>query len=123
MFQATFLFVPPGGGEVDYKLTFYLPQLPHPGDYVSIGRADAEEPGFETFIVRRTWWEMAFPESGVTVKPETEKVGRTTNILVECEFAYGQFSSESHKRACEDHDRKAATSGQPAVKTFDDSCY
>ncbi|WP_158677465.1 alpha/beta hydrolase [Chromobacterium vaccinii] len=92
--KVTLCFVPPGGGENDYCLEMEMPAVPQRGDYISIQRNG--QTGLEDFIVRRTWWGFECTDEG--------KQGRTTDITVECEFAKGPFSSESHTRACSRYD-------------------
>lgn len=53
MIKARLIFVPPGGGESDYGLHFELPEIPRPGDYITITRGSSS-PETEDFIVRRT---------------------------------------------------------------------
>lgn len=101
-------FVPPGGGETDYTLPMDMPEVPHAGDYLSITRPEQE--GSENFIVKRTWWSLEYNDA-------TDK-GVTKTIWVECEFAKGPFSSESHRRAC---DRYASRTGD--VLEFEESMY
>jgi len=84
-----FVFVPPGGGEADYSLEFELPSVPQPGDYISIN--EKGQKGTSDFIVRRSWWIL---NSG------GEGIGTTDTVGVECEFAIGHYSSDSHKKVC-----------------------
>ncbi|WP_016952961.1 hypothetical protein [Anabaena sp. PCC 7108] len=105
--KVTFSFVPPGGGEANYELEFDLPAIPQPGDYIKIMR-DSEE-GEESFIVRRTWWNLNSSKSGNNLK----------NIVVEAEFAEGAFmDSASHKLSLETYASRGFK-----VKTFDKSTY
>ncbi|MDR7126612.1 hypothetical protein J2X53_003454 [Pseudorhodobacter sp. 4114] len=97
------IFVPPGGGEADYQLQFELPAIPQTGDYISILRD--EEVGYETFIVRRTIWELRYPASQGVSASEHEH-GTASTIFVECEFARGAFSSDNHKRACDAYEAR-----------------
>lgn len=94
----TLVFVPPGGGEADYSLKFELPNVPRPGDYVSIMRPTA--PGTEDFIVRRTWWHLDYPESPDVLIGEAGDAywGSVRQLIVECEFAKGLTSGEGHRR-------------------------
>lgn len=110
MVKVRLLFVPPGGGEVDYGLHFELPEIPRPGDYITITRGSGSSES-EDFIVRRTWWLLNYPDTpGIEAKPTDE--GRVKEIYVECEFAIGPFSSERHKKSA----------GKNA-KEFDNSAY
>jgi hypothetical protein len=97
------IFVPPGGGEADYQLQFELPAIPQTGDYISILRD--QEVGYESFIVRRTIWELQYPASkGVTADDGSH--GTPSTIYVECEFARAAFSSENHKKACDSYEAR-----------------
>ncbi|AXR09972.1 alpha/beta hydrolase [Pseudomonas aeruginosa] len=106
--KVAFAFVPPGGGETDYGLEFEMEALPQKGDYISILR-DGEK-GMEDFVVRRIHW-------GFEVNAEG-KDGRVTTICVECEFAEGSFSSESHRKAVERYEHRTGKR-----LTFDVSVY
>ncbi len=99
------VFVPPGGGEADYTLSFDLPGVPQPGDYISIRRGD--EAQTEDFIVRRTLWHLETPETRTHHDSDDVQYGEARDIAVECEFAVGPFSSDSHKSACKRYDAKA----------------
>jgi hypothetical protein len=107
------VFVPPGGGEADYQLEFELPSIPQPGDYISISRpgSEGDAMGTETFTVRRSMWELEYPNlSSMTAKPGEH--GKAANIWVECEFARGAFNSKNHERACNGYDGR----GKPVAK-------
>jgi hypothetical protein len=110
MINVRLLFVPPGGGETNYGLDFNLPSIPQPGDYITVTRPNQE--GSEDFIVRRTWWQLEYPEGPNTQDARTFTPGALKNAYVECEFAKGPFSSESHLRSCGDK-----------AKEFDNSAY
>jgi hypothetical protein len=105
------IFVPPGGGEADYSLDFDLPSLPRPGDYISIKRPDVM--GTEDFIVRRTWWNLEFPDSKLARSDSDQTHGGVKSIAVECEFAIGHNSSEEHQKAC----------AMYGAKEFEESAY
>src|SRR5262245_60229831 len=106
--KVNLIFVPPGGGEADYSLDFELPAIPQPSDYITVVlRSEAES---EHFIVRRTWWNLSYPPGGVIAKPSD--CGKVREIFVECEFAIGPYSSDSHRRSA----------GKNA-KEFDNSAY
>ena len=111
--KVTLTFVPPGGGEQDYMLDFELPALPREGDYISVRRKGAvkrsdgkEEFGTEDFIVRRIWWHLETPEDRWVVEAGKERIGSYGSIVVECEFAIGGFSSESHKAAVQMYENR-----------------
>lgn len=119
--KMTLVFVPPGGGETDYQLEFDLPVPPRPGDYITIRQRkdETEHPGTSDFIVRRTWWHLD------RAPARFEKQGGTVNgIVVECEFARGPNSSQSHRDSCEMYDERGKRHGKhPPVKDFEASCY
>jgi hypothetical protein len=116
--KARLMFVPPDGGEIDYSLDFELPAVPRPGDYITIARKGAKSVGSEDFIVRRTWWYLEYPDEDSYHDKQSQVTGRTVDIGVECEFAHGAYSSDSHKRACDMY-----TSRGKSVKEFDNSAY
>lgn len=101
-------FVPPGGGENDYSLPIDMPEIPRAGDYISILRPGQK--GTESFLVKRTWWQLSFDD--------TTKKGSTQEIWVECEFALGPYNSDDHKNACERYKQKTGT-----VYEFENSMY
>ncbi|WP_425397303.1 hypothetical protein [Aeoliella sp.] len=117
--KVTLLIVPPGGGELDYMLDFDLPAIPRVGDYLSIQRAGGS-PGFEYFIVRRTWWSLEHPpvddEQAVSGTPP--EIGSVKRIGVECEVAEGAAPTDDHRRSCEIYKAK----GLP-LREFEDSVY
>ncbi|MDB5344245.1 MAG: hypothetical protein JWP89_2622 [Schlesneria sp.] len=96
---ATFVFVPPGGGEADYSLDFEVPGVPQRGDYVQVW-IDGQD-GTRDFIVRRTWWQLGHPDVGPYVSsgngPQVH--GRTKGLMIECEYSEGPYSNDGHKRA------------------------
>lgn len=115
------VFVLPGGGEADYSLEFELPSVPQPGDYISIMRPD--EMGTADFRVRRTWWLLEHPTSAQTAGAiaGTQPVGKLRHPLgltVECEFAKGPHSSDSHQQTCETYKNRK---GQ--LVEFEDTAY
>ncbi|TNF12802.1 MAG: alpha/beta hydrolase [Rhodobacteraceae bacterium] len=97
------IFVPPGGGQSDYRLEFELPAIPQAGDYIYVTRDDEE--GAECFIVRRTLWELSHRKA-VT---EDDDAGKASTIWVECEFARGRAMSDGHKQACDGYEAKGYT--------------
>ena len=92
MVRAELIIVPPGGGEAEYKLTFDLPAAPNAGDYISIMRTGAKEPGFENFIVRRSWWTLEVADGPAIVVSGEEPIGKLHQLAVECEIARGALS-------------------------------
>lgn len=121
MFRVNLGFVPPGGGEQDYSLPIMVPAVPREGDYISVLRSgkppsDERYMGTETFIVRRVWWNVDYPDNGKMVhEAGTEPTG-TAEIWVECEFAIGPFASQAHKDA-------AQGKAKYAPKEFEASMY
>jgi hypothetical protein len=115
--RATFVFVPPGGGEADYQLAFEIPAAPQPGDYVRFMR-DGAGPGTFDFIVRRSWWLMTYPHNETHMWEGDERAGKLDTLIVECEFALGPFAHEEHKRACEGY----AARGKP-LQEFEATAY
>ena len=101
--RVTLVFVPPGGGEADHQMPFELPSIPQVGDYIAImleGKPEEAELGYETFIVRRTIWELKYPKTGSSIVQAGEH-GVPGTIWVECEFARSGMMSESHKKNCD----------------------
>jgi hypothetical protein len=105
-------FVPPEGGDVEYSLQFELPSVPQPGNYISITRPD-QQVGTEDFIVRRSLWHLEHPTTGAYGKGET---GAMRELYVQCEFARGPYSSDEHRRMCDDFER-----GGREVQSFETS--
>lgn len=99
MVDATLVFVPAGGGEADYQLTFELPGVPDKGDYISITRPDAD--GTIDFIVRRTWWHLHSPHEGAYAGDEGIEPGEVRELVVECAYAIGPYSTDQHERAAQ----------------------
>lgn len=95
---ATFVFVPPGGGEADYALEFEIPFVPNPGDYIQIKMGEDE--GLCDFIVRRSWWHLHHPAIDKTIVNSGKEVkGTTRGLMIECEYSKSPNSSASHIRA------------------------
>lgn len=92
----------PGRLKPDYSMLFELPELPRPGDYISVTRPDEPEPYSEDFVVRAVWWRLHHPETeAVTSKPKT---GGLREIFVECEIAVGPYASDRWRKSV-DHAR------------------
>jgi hypothetical protein len=108
-------FVPPGGGEADYSLDFNLPSVPNPGDYIVVSRPNRV--GTEDFKVRRTWWDLEYPN--ISVQANEKKSGKVRRIVVECEFAISSSSSPEHKLSV---DRYAEKKGGK-INEFDATAY
>jgi hypothetical protein len=111
--KATLVFVPPEGGDAEYYLQFELPSVPQPGSYISITRPD--QLGTEDFIVRRSLWHLEHPTTGAYGEGET---GAMRELYVQCEFARGTYSSDEHRRTCDDFER-----GGRAVQSFETSAF
>jgi hypothetical protein len=54
----------------DYSLDFELPEVPAVGSYISIQRLDHPEPYGEDVIVRKVWWRLKHPETGVSASTQ-----------------------------------------------------
>lgn len=90
-------FVSNEGVEPPDGLDFEMPDVPCPGDRITIQRPGQE--GSSDFIVRRRHWTLDHPECGPPRHHVGETVtGTTRAVTVECEFAIGPYSSEEHKR-------------------------
>lgn len=114
--KATLVFVPPDGGEADYSLDFELPNSPQSGDYISITRPG--EQGTSDFIVRRSWWSLEHPSNELYGISQKMSRGTFASLMVECEFAKGPRSTESHVRACEMYKNRNGK-----LKEFEDTAY
>ncbi len=114
--NVTLIFVPPDGGEADYQLSFELPAIPRPGDYISVMRPETQ--GSSDFIVRRTWWHLDYPDNALYGDSSNPVYGKVNTIFVECEFAAGHYSSEDHKRSLEMYKNRTGK-----LKEFDASGY
>lgn len=90
-----FLLFPDEGDKPDHCLTFDLPGVPQAGDRVTISRPGQE--GCTNFIVRRTLWDLDFPDAVMSHRAGEVVVGTTSAVTVECAFAVGPYSSEEHK--------------------------
>ena len=112
------MFVPPGGGEADYGLSFEMPAVPNPGDYISINRKGEEAAGHEDFIVRRTWWTLTTPEARTHHYDADDRIGIVDGIMCECEFALGSWSSEQHKKNVAMYESRGK-----GVREFEASAY
>lgn len=89
------VFVPVGGGETEYSLTFELPAVPQKGDYISVSRPGDD--GTADFIVRRTWWQLHYPKAALDKTASENDFGTEYSICVECEYALSPYSGTSHK--------------------------
>lgn len=88
-----------GRNSPDYSLHFELPVLPREGDYISINRPDHPEPYSEDVIVRHVWWRLHHPETRASFSgDEKPKVGRLTEIFVECDVALGPYAADHWRK-------------------------
>ena len=79
----------------DYSLEFDLPEVPKVGSYVSINRPDNPEPYGEDMIVEKVWWRLHHPEIRASYSAEEPaKIGKLTEVMVECIQATGPYSSD-----------------------------
>ncbi|MDP3263917.1 MAG: hypothetical protein Q8M59_13230 [Tabrizicola sp.] len=99
---------------MDYGLTMNMPALPRAGDYISVTREYAKDPGpdytgSEDFIVRRVWWSCKCNDDGnSSFEAGKEPVG-IAEVCAECEFAISPYSSKAHKRAANTAKARSAT--------------
>lgn len=95
----------------EYSLPFELPEVPAVGAYISITRPDSKLHS-EDLVVRKVWWRLHTPEEGLgTGEP---KVGRLTEVMVECDAAVGPYSRDRWRDGLE-----AARSRGIEVETFE----
>ena len=78
----------------DYSLKFELPEVPRVGSYISINRPDTAEPYSEDLVIRAVWWRLHHPETRPVVTDGTEKIGRSTEIFLECDQAIGPYAKD-----------------------------
>ncbi|MET4601086.1 hypothetical protein ABIB90_000537 [Bradyrhizobium sp. JR4.1] len=79
----------------EYSLEFDLPEVPKIGSYISINRPDNPEPYSEDMIVEKVWWRLHHPETRPSYSAnEPAKIGKATEIFVECIQATGPYSSD-----------------------------
>ena len=94
-------FVSNEGEEPSDGFDFEMPDVPRPGDRITIQRPGQE--GTSDFIVRRRLWILDYPECAPAHHHAGESVtGAIRAVTVECEFAAGPYSSEEHKRVAAD---------------------
>lgn len=97
----------------DFSLDFNLPNVPSPGDYISIQRPEHEGLWTEDVIVRHVWYVLSHPEKSAITTGEP-KVGTVKDIMIECEIALSPYSSDSWRRNAE-----AASERGAAVEEFE----
>jgi hypothetical protein len=76
----------PGRLEIEDSGTFEVPEIPKPGDYISVSELDLRDPLSSDFIVRHVWWRLRRAD-------DPEGVGSTTEIMVEADIAVGPYAS------------------------------
>lgn len=89
-----------GRTKPEYSLEFELPEIPKAGDYISISRPDVPEPFSEDVVVRKVWWRLFHPETGGT-SSDPQKVGRLTEVMVECDQAIGPYALDRWRDSLE----------------------
>ena len=85
----------PGEQKPDFSLVFDLPEVPRPGDYISLYREDKKTPHTEDLIVRHIWWNLETTETRTSSSEDEERVGNLREIGVECEMALGPCSTDN----------------------------
>jgi len=96
MFEVIIIVRELGRLKPDYSLNFSLPALPREGDYISITRPDTPKPWSEDLIVRKVWWNLHHPETAGVA--EDVKVGKLTEIFIECDAAEGPYASDHWRK-------------------------
>ena len=104
----------PGERKADFSLAFDLPEVPRPGDYISVHREDKETPHTEDLIVRQVWWSLETTETRTSSSEEEERVGNLREIAVECEMALGPWSTDHWFDKMRQHEANGRT-----IKRFD----
>lgn len=95
--KVEFVFIPRMGEEPDHGLAFEMPGIPQKGDYVTITRPG--QAGAASFIVRRVHWMLDSPGLATARCGAQPVTGKTSSVIVECEFEPGPYSFEEHKPA------------------------
>lgn len=90
----------------DYSLSFELPAVPNMGSYISINRPDHREPYSEDLIVRKVWWRLHHPETRATVPDGEQRIGKLTEIFVECDVAVGPYATDRWRHSYSDRAEK-----------------
>jgi hypothetical protein len=106
MVQVVIVVREPGSAKPEYSLKFDLPELPHPGNYISVHRSDVETPHTEDFVVRHVWWMLETTETRGGVTAGDERVGKFSEVRVECEMALGPHPTDAWHDAMMSHRRK-----------------
>jgi hypothetical protein len=108
----------PGERKPDFSLAFNLPEVPRPGDYISVYREDKETPHTEDLIVRHIWWNLETTEARTSTSEDEERVGNLREIGVECEMALGPCSTDQWRDRIVQHEANSRT-----IKRFDVSRF
>jgi hypothetical protein len=114
MVRVTIYVREPSDQNPDFSLVFDLPEIPRPGDYISIHRDDKETPHTEDLIVRHVCWMLETTETRPYAEEGRERVGNLREIVVECEMALGPCSTDKWRDLMLYHEAKGRT-----IKRFD----
>ena len=96
-----------GSTKPDYSLKFELPEIPRVGSYISVTRPDTPKAySEEDLVVRHVWWRLYHPETSA-VSAENKRMGKATEIVVECDPALGPWARDKWRNMME----SAASSG------------
>jgi hypothetical protein len=104
MVKGTIMVREPGDTKPDFSIKFELPELPRPGDYISMHRSDQPTPHTEDLVVRHVWWMLE-----VTETRGAEEVGNLGELVVECEMALGPWATDKWRDAMMLHRQKGKT--------------
>ena len=108
----------PGERKPDFSLAFDLPEVPRPGDYISVHREDKETPHTEDLVVRHIWWNLETTETRTSSSEDEERVGNLREIGLECEMALGPYSTDRWLDQMRQHEANGRT-----IKRFDVSRF
>jgi hypothetical protein len=106
MVRVTIMAREPGDTKPEFSLIFELPELPRPGDYISVHYSDQQTPHTEDFVVRHVWWRLETTETRAVVPAGDERVGKLGEIFVECEMALGPWATDKWYDAMQLHRQK-----------------
>jgi hypothetical protein len=114
MVRVTIYVRQPGDQNPDFSLVFDLPEMPRPGDYISIHRDDKETPHTEDLVVQHVWWNLETTETRSFAEQGRQRVGNLKEIVVECEMALGPWSTDKWRDMMLHREGKGGT-----IKRFD----